>query len=100
GQDLRIARIGRGAAEHRRRPRATPDDLVHEGELELSVAFAAELRRQMAGPEPLAPDLLAQRLDQRTGLAVPGVIHVARVREEQVDGLDLLAHEAIHPVEL
>ena len=99
-QDFGIAGIGRGATEHRRRPRRAADDFVHERELELPVTFAAELRRQMTRPQPLSLHFVAQRLDRRARFLVLRVVHRARVRKQQIERLDLFAHERVHPIEL
>ena len=51
-EDLAVAGVGRLAAEHGRRVDRGPEDLVHQPELDLAEALAAELGRQMGGPQP------------------------------------------------
>jgi hypothetical protein len=60
-EDLGVARVGRLAAEGVRGPRRRAEDLVHEPELDLAEALAAELGRQVRGPQPAGLDLLLQR---------------------------------------
>ena len=60
-EDLAVAGVGRLAAEHGRRVDRGPEDLVHQPELDLAEALAAELGRQMRGPQPVLLDLLLQR---------------------------------------
>ena len=61
-EDLGVARVGGRVAERERRDRGRAEDLVHEAELELPEALPAELGIEVRGPQPLRPDLLAQRL--------------------------------------
>ena len=75
-----------------------PEDLVQQRELELAVALTAQLRAQVRGPELLVADLLLERIDDRLQLGAG-----RRERQpapEQVERLDLLAHEVPGPVEL
>ena len=60
GQYFAVARIrGLAAEDDGRKARAT-QYLVHEGELELTVAGAAQFRPQMAGPQAALPDLFLE----------------------------------------
>ncbi len=63
-EDLRVARVGRGVAERQRRDRRGAEDLVHQPEAHLAHALAAELGRQVGGPQPALLDLLLQRRDR------------------------------------
>jgi hypothetical protein len=60
-EDLGVATVRRGVSEHQRRQGAGTEDLVHQPELDLTVALAAELGIQVRGPQPLLLDLLLQR---------------------------------------
>ena len=64
-EDLGVARVGRRVAEHRRRERGRAEDLVHQAELDLAEALAAEVGRQVGGPQAALLDLLLQRRDRR-----------------------------------
>ena len=57
-EDLGVAGVRRLVAEHRRRERRRAEDLVHEAELDLAEALAAELGRQVRRPQPALLDLL------------------------------------------
>ena len=70
------------------------EDLVHQAELDLAEALAAELGRQVRGPQPALLDLLLQRRDS----AVEAVL--VELAEDRLDRPDLRAHEVAHPVEL
>ena len=94
GEDLGVARVGRGVAEHGRREHRAAEDLVHEAELDLAEALAAEVGRQVGGPQAALLDLLLERRDG----ALEAVL--AELLEDGLDRPDLLAHELAHPVEL
>ncbi len=96
-EDLRVARVGRLAAEDHRREARAAEDLVHQGQLELAVARSAELRPQMAGPQLAALHLILKRADQ---VLVARVRDVVGALEQIVERLDLGADEVIDPVEL
>src|SRR6185369_3659729 len=99
-ENLCIAGVGRGGAEHRRRPVRTAEDFVHQREAQLAVARPAEVRAEMAGPQPAAPDLVLQRTDRGAALRIGDVIRGAVTGEAIVERLDLALHEVEHPVEL
>ena len=99
-EDLGVAGVGGGRAEHRRRPGRAAEDLVHQRQLELPVALAAQLGAEVAGPQALLLHLLAQRREDRPRCLVVHVVGVTRAREEQVKWLALVPHERGHPVEL
>ena len=88
GEDLGVAGVGGLAAEHRRRPRRAAEDLVHQRELHLAVAEAAEVGAEVTGPQVLLLHLLLQRPDHLRvhgmGLVVDGVR-----AEREVERLDL-----------
>ena len=67
---------------------------MHEAELDLAEALAAEVGRQVGGPQAALLDLLLQRLDR----ALEALL--AELLEDRLDRPDLLAHELAHPVEL
>ena len=70
------------------------EDLVHEAELDLAEALAAEVGRQVGGPQAALLDLLLERRDG----ALEALL--AELLEDGLDRPDLLAHELAHPVEL
>ena len=92
-EDLRVTRVRRRVAEHQRRDRARAEDLVHQAELDLAKALAAELRVQVRGPQTLFLDLLLQRPG---GAPQPLPSELARKRLERPD---VLAHERAHPLQ-
>ena len=67
---------------------------MHEAELDLAEALAAEVGRQVGGPQAALLDLLLQRRDR----ALEALL--AEILEHGLDRPDLLAHEVAHPVEL
>jgi hypothetical protein len=93
-EDLGVARIGRLVAERVGREGRRAEDLVHEAELDLAEALPAEVGRQMRRPQPAALDLVLQRrvdaVERR----------LVEVRDDRLDGPDLLAHEGAHPLQL
>src|SRR5262249_52155318 len=93
-----VARVGRLAPEHDRRPLRAAEDLVEQRELELAVPLAAELGPQMRRPEVAAAHFFLQWIDDLAPRLVQR--HELLVRPEQVERLDLLAHERVDPVEL
>src|SRR3984893_4218064 len=93
-EDLGVARVGRLAAERIRREERGPEDLVHQPELQLAEALAAELGVEVCGPQPALLDPLLQR---SVDPVEPGLIELAH---DRLQGPDLLAHELAHPVEL
>ena len=93
-EDLRVARVGRRVAEHDRGERRRAEDLVHQAELDLAEALAAELGVQVRRPQAALAHLLLQRRDQ------PPEGVVAELAEDRLDRPDLLAHEGAHPVQL
>jgi hypothetical protein len=93
-EDLGVARVRRVVAEHERRQEAHPEDLMHEPELHLAEALAAEVRRQVRGEQPARLDLLLERRD-RTVEAL-----LAELVEHDLEGIDLRPHELAHPIEL
>ena len=96
-EDLGVAGVRRLAAEDRGRPARAAQHLVHQRELRLSVAGAAELGPQVAGPETPLLHLLLQRSHD---LHRAGVGLVVGIVQHEVEGLDLVADESGHPVEL
>ena len=94
GEDLAVARVGRLAAEHRRGVDRRAEDLVHQPELDLAEALAAELGREVRGPQPAL-------LDRRLQRGVDAI--ELDLREAVLDGLDrpdLVADERPHPLEV
>ena len=65
---------------------------MHEAQLELAEAHAAELWRQMGRPEATLAHLVLERLDHLEELVVGQL--------ERLEGEDLLLDEAPHPLEL
>jgi hypothetical protein len=74
--------------------RRAAEDLVHEAELDLAEALAAELGRQVRRPQPAALDLVLQR---RVDAVERRLVEVGG---DRLDRPDLLAHEGAHPFEL
>ena len=71
-----------------------PEDLVHQPELQMTEALAAELRREVGGPQaPLLHLLLERRVD-------PVELRLVDVVLDRFDRPDLLADELAHPGEL
>src|SRR6185437_3279110 len=70
------------------------EDLVHQPELDLAEALAAELGIEMRGPQAVRPDLLGQRLD-RSRQAVG-----TELVDQRLQRPDPLALELAHPVQL
>ena len=60
-EDLAVAGVRRLVAEGVRRERAGAEDLVHQPELHLAEALAAELRIEVRRPQPALLDLLLER---------------------------------------
>ena len=95
--DLGIAGVGGLAAEDDRRPLRTAEDLVEQGELELSVALTAEVGSEVRRPQPLLADLLLERVDDLATVVVQrGEL---QVRPDEVERFDLIADELVGPVE-
>ena len=69
--ELGVAGVRRLVAERARRVRRRAEDLVHEPELDLAEALAAELGRQVRGPQPARADL-APAAGAARGRAAPG----------------------------
>src|SRR6185437_4960095 len=86
-----------GRAEHLRRRRVTPEDLVEEAELELAVARTAEVLVEEDRPQTLVLHLVLETLHEGPHLRVFGA---HRVGEDELERLDLLAAELLDPVEL
>ena len=87
GEDLAVARVGRLAAEHRRGVDRRAEDLVHQPELDLAEALAAELGRQVRRPQPA---LLDRRLQRRVDAVELGLREAVL---DRLDRPDLLADE-------
>src|SRR3546814_13561049 len=75
-------------------------ELVHQRQLDLAVALAAERRIEMAGPQALFAHPLLQRLDDLSCVLVATIVGCTGCREQQVQRLHFLAHVEVHPVEL
>jgi len=58
GDDLGVAGVGRLGPEHDRGPLGHPEDLAEQGQLDLAVPLAAQLRAQVGGPQVVIPHLL------------------------------------------
>ena len=96
-QNFGISGVGRLRSEHDRpEPRAS-EQLVHQRELQLAVALAAELWPKMAGPEAALPHALLQRPNQ---FREQRIVNVPLIAEHMIERLDLVAHETVDPVEL
>ena len=98
GDELRVARVRRLVAEDARRVDAGTEDLVHQAQLHLAEPAAAHLRRQVGRPQALVLDLLLERRGDGDE-ALPPLRRAPEVGEG-LEGHDLLADEAAHPVEL
>src|SRR5689334_2466846 len=93
-EDLRVAGVGRGVAERHRSDRRRPEDLVHEPESKLAHALAAQLGRQVRGPQSALFDLLLQRRD-RLAQALEAELVPDRLQRPY-----LAPHEVAHPIQL
>ena len=60
-EDLGVARVGRLAAERTGREERRSEDLVHQPELQLAEALAAELGVEVCGPQATLLDPLLER---------------------------------------
>ena len=70
------------------------EDLVHEAELDLAEALAAEIGREVRRPQLLLAHLLLQRGDRAAEALL------AHLAVDRLDRPDLLPHERLHPVQL
>ena len=91
GEDLRVAGVGGLVAEDDRSPHRSALDLVHQAELHLAVALAAELRRKVSRPQLLLFHFVLQRPDRAHEAAVVGL--------QDLERIDLFAHQGAHPFE-
>src|SRR5487761_718 len=92
GEHLGVARVGCLVAKDDGAPHRGALDLVHQPQLYLAVTLASELRRKVRGPELLLLDLLLQGPDRAHEPLL--------VRLEYLERVNLVAHEAPHPLEL
>src|SRR5712664_2816594 len=92
GEDLGVSGIRRLVAEDDRAPDRRPLDLVHQPELHLTVALAAQLGWKMRRTELLPFDLLLQGPNRAHEASIVGLQHF--------EGIHLVAHEPPHPFEL
>ena len=99
GDDLGVAGVGRGGAEHDRRPARRAEDLVDQRQLELAEALAAELGTQVRAPTGPAPRT-SSCIGRTSGPVSSSSGWNGAVREDQVERLDLLAHELADPLQL
>ena len=81
GDDLGVAGVGGGGAEHDRRPVRAAEDLVDQRQLELAEALAAEFRAEVRGPQAARLDLLAQRADVDAEVALERVVRELRIQQ-------------------
>ena len=99
-ENFGVAGIRRRGPEHRRCPDRTADDFVHQAQLDLPIALAAQLGTEMTGPQSLLADLLLQGPQDRTRCLVLGVVDHRHRRKQHVEGIDLFTDKTIHPVQL
>src|SRR4030095_8570523 len=85
-EDLGVARVGCLTTEDVRRPVRPPEDLVHERELHLAEALAAEIRAEVAGPEAALLDLRLERRGDLLVLLVLPIERCGRLAKRQVEG--------------
>ena len=97
GEDLGVARVRRLTAEYHRRALGATENLVHQPQLDLAVALAAEFGAQMAGPQAALLHLFLQRRDE---LGALGVGEVVGVPQNEIQRLYLFTDELVHPVQL
>ena len=98
GDDLGVAGVGGGGAEHVRRPVRAAEDLVDQRQLELAETLAAEFGPEVRGPQAAGLHLLAQRADVHPEVALERVVRELRI--EQVERRDLLVAELADPLQL
>src|SRR6266851_5315851 len=96
-ENLGVTRVRRLATKNDRSEARAPQDLVHQRELDLSVALPAKLRPEMARPQFALAHLGLQRPHQLVSFRIANVV---RMSEHVVERLDFLAHELIDPVEI
>jgi hypothetical protein len=84
-------------AKHDGREQGPSQYFVHQPELDLPVAGAAELRAEVAGPQPALLDALLQRTHQRREARI---VDIPRAAQDVLERFDLVPHELRHPVEL
>src|SRR5437016_2833481 len=89
-KDFRIAGVRRLTAENDRCEARAPENLIHQSQLHLAIALAAEVRTEMARPELAFPDLGLKRAHERVAF---GVAHFVRIAEHVVERLNFFAHE-------
>ena len=86
-EDLAVAGVRRLVAERVRRERRGAEDLVHQPELDLAEALAAELGVEVRGPQPALLDALLQRRVDAVEL------RLVELADDRLERPDLLAHE-------
>ena len=91
GDDLGVPRVGGLRPEHDGCPAGDPEDLVQQGQLELPIAFSAQLRAEVGGPQVVVPNLLLHGVHDGAQLVVQRV--ELQMRIEQVQRLDSFGHE-------
>ena len=75
-QYFAVARIRGLTAKDDGRKAGAAQYFIHEGELELAVAGAAQLRSQVTGPQAALPDLL---LEFRHDFSVARILNIVRI---------------------
>jgi len=95
GDDLGVAGVRRLAAEDGGGKAVATQLLVHQAQLQLAIALAAEFGAEVTGPKALGLHLVLQGLDKL--LAAQGAMGG---HAQVAEGFDLLAHEVLDPVEL
>ncbi len=98
GDNFRIAGVGGLGPKDLRAPGRTAEDLVHQGELHLAVALAAELGTEVTGPQSSLAHLGLQGVDDGTQIVIDRM--ECLMAEGQVERFDFFAYESVHPIEL
>ena len=99
GDDLRVAGVGRLAAEDDRRPLRPAEDLVQQRELELAVALATELGAEVRGPQ-LAGRAPLPSAGRRSCAACRRAARTARAGHSRSSGSTSSRTNVVDPVEL
>ena len=95
GENLAVTAVRRLAAEHHRPALGATDDLVEERKLHLAITGTTEVGPKVAGPQTAGTNLRLQRRDHPLA---NGIAAVVRVLDDEVERLELLADEIVHPI--
>src|ERR1700730_9063209 len=95
GQYLGVPRIRCLTAKDDRPAVAPTQDLVEESQLDLAVAGPTQMGPEMGSPQTPLADTVLERRDE---LLTDRVLHVPRMADNKVEGLDFLPNECLDPI--